>query len=1454
MRKACRSYSVIFFIILSGVLATGTLLGQPTLIFNVIDAAGNEGDDIGAPGVYNLSSCIGQSTPVLTGPMSNAAHHLYPGFRKVDLDLRYPFNWLIISIGYSADTSFTISWSGVDTTIEDGQGWGVWNYDVQYRMEGFSVWNDWLTGTTDTFAVFGPESPVDVTEGSRYYFRLRATDLARNTSPWSPLDSMIVDYSIEFCIHTVAPGEITDAGNFATIEYESQPGVTESANVWEGSCVDIWCAPNTRAAVTGLTSDSDGQERWAVDHSIEDTSWIIDGITSSYDIPYWHQLKPIVLLDGTDETHTVQTLTHDQFGAGHLESGIYGVWSQWSDYGSLLEFVDSTTGDPVRHAEAEDSVRFHDINAFFNDTIHYSNVGFEIRILTNLGDSISADGGWYDSPYSTNWFGGSSHEFGVRDTYNIHVGEAHAFQNWNDGSTDTSRSIIVETDSNFVANFDRNYRVWIENPMGFGAPDPPVGAYWHNMGDTASGSIDTSGVTGWWIIGYYATGSALPGGGNEFWFEVYDSSRITWRWGEDTGVLCTLQVYSRYGHPHPVGEYIVPFGTHVYCSVEDSTFEEGAWHECTGWLGDGDVVPATGTENILDFVITGSGWLVWQWDGSADLPLYISCSPSVHGPPNPDIGTHWVPIFSTVEAFVENNPDGLWWCIGNVSWGSMASSSADSVHFEIDEPTGIDWQWMWWDGPTDTLWIFSRFGNPFPTRGRHEYPADTVDIIAWVTTPDGDHYCSGWHGDGSVPDSGDTNWVTFRLDTFSTLTWDWDDSLLHPFNVYSVDSLGDPEPPIGVHWYVPGTPITAFVENPYSGFYCVGYYGFGNLPSFDYVDSVDFTITRATGIEWLWAEDAFSLIVTAPMYTTPIPPRGITWHPYGRDIVASIEDTIYDSAEIRHACQGWTGIGSVPAFGDSNNFVFTMTSNSAINWDFEDQYYLTVIHEGLPIGVVPPSLGIEGWYARADSATLMTDSVIWDGPDPFMFTSWDVPGAVVMGDEEEDSTFVAMYDAYTATANYGEGYWVQIQKNPPEDTLGFIAVEGDTLFNTSTYEDYWLTGRAYSFSVSALDSAGGVKYEYLHWTDDTAAPRNRAANPVSDTTFIADYKPYYHVVAGKNPPDDTLGWMVVDTDTFYADTSVWQEFWWEEGSEHYLEVSARDSTMSRKYIFSDWNVTTPTPGLSLDPISAPETLIANYDKQFLCNVFKYPVQSYGFIEVLGEIYIRTASVDFWVDDSQSVPLNVSSIDIGGDTVYTFAYWDGPGGGTEESYLTPPIVSPDTFRAVYFSAEIFVDIKLGQHGVMPNDSVVWDIGDSVEFMEERVMETEDSIKIYNYSNIPVQLGLNTGRILDVELSWDDDTLWQPSFYPGHNRFVLYGRFENRITEPPLTWDAARDYLKATTTWSTNDYLGPTGYNLAPIGHGENTDLLWMKFTAPSSSDYPDHRRMIEVTIIARLYLP
>ncbi len=1433
------------------------------LQWKVIESGGNEGDDVTSTN-YRLSSCVGQPTPVIDGPTSSTSYDFYPGFRKIDLDLRYPYSWFTVMIEYSPDTSFELRWAAIDTTIEDGQGWGVWNYDIQYKVGAAGAWTDWLIDTEDTIATFGPETPLDVLPGEVYHFRLRAQDKARNEAPWSDpwmdQDSTIVNYVIEFCVWTVAPGLPTDAGNYATLQfYQDDPVTPTTVDLWEGSCAQVWCVPNTEAEMTRLSSASDAEERWAVNTPTDDTLWTIDGAVTDYDVWYWHQLKPVIVLDGTDATHTVETINHDQFGPGHLESGLFTSWSEWSDYGSLIEFIDSTTGTPIRRAIATDSTRFHDISAFFTDTIHYLAAGNAVTVQTNFGDSVSVDGTWYESPYSTNWFELSTHDIAVNDTVVISSCEMWIFDYWEDAPaiTDTARSVTIESDSVFTAIFHHEFKFDITNPDGEGTPTPGVGSYWFTEGDTVTGSMDTTGVSGYILAGFIGTGSAPSGSGLDYWFEIYDCSSIEWDWVPTSTDLCTIWVFSPYGHPMPDGMWVVPCGTEIICSVEDSTYEGGEWHYCTGWMGDGDVVPAGGDSNEVSVLLDDNGWLVWIWDGDTLMPLQIASTPAAYGPPNPTVGIHWYPYLDEVDAFVESNPDGDWWCLGYDGWGDVVPTSADSIHFTLTEPTFIDWQWLEWTGPLDTLWVFSHYGDPLPPVGMHVYPEGT-DITAYVETPDGIHYCTGWTGSGDVPATGDTNWTSFTLNQFSEITWQWDDRDEVAFIVMNPMGLGSPEPPVGIHYYPSSTLISAFVNSPDGSYYCVGYNGFGNVPAFGYEDSIDIMLTMSSGIEWLWDDDVVSLTVVAPGYSDADPPIGTTYHPLGRHIVATANDTVYETADERHVLTGWSGDGTVvPLTGDSSIVEFDMTASGNIEWLYDDQYYLTLLHTGLPGGIDPDTLGVEDWYSDGDSATLITDDVVYDGSVPYIFIEWTDAGAgAVIEDVYSESTFVEMDAPYEITANFAEAVNVDIIKTPAHDTPGWILVDGDTFF-TGTYTDIWVRGSSHDIEVSFADSTYDHKYIWNWWRDDHGSTIDRTVSPDTDTIFYADYYEYWHIILEKYPPEDTLGSLTYDATTETGPASVRQDLWWADGTTHDFEVSDPDSGDFVKYYFDQWSDGDANPvHAAYGPVHASDSIVALYDRYYLCLVEKDPLQDHGNILVDGTWYYDVESMPFWALDGADVQLGVSAYDTVGyyDSLYIFTNWETAEFDTIINYN---ITSVDTITAFYDAIEVTLDIELGSHDVYPEDSVVWLVndGDSVNVGEVFTMPIQDSIKVYNLSTINVDLGLNIDAIYDTSDSWILDPHWTPSFWEDLDRFVLMAQF-NDDPEPPVVWERGSDYIDYTLTWAENTpgrIFGPGGENIDDPT-GSNTEMLWLQFITPTKSTNPTHTRCIVTKISARPHLP
>jgi hypothetical protein len=59
------------------------------------------------------------------------------------------------------------------------------SYDVEYRVTETGPWQPWLTDTTDTNALFGPDTPIEIEFNTPYYFRVRARDYVGNQSDWA---------------------------------------------------------------------------------------------------------------------------------------------------------------------------------------------------------------------------------------------------------------------------------------------------------------------------------------------------------------------------------------------------------------------------------------------------------------------------------------------------------------------------------------------------------------------------------------------------------------------------------------------------------------------------------------------------------------------------------------------------------------------------------------------------------------------------------------------------------------------------------------------------------------------------------------------------------------------------------------------------------------------------------------------------------------------------------------------------------------------------------------------------------------------------------------------------------------------------------------------------------------------------------------------------------------------
>ena len=66
------------------------------------------------------------------------------------------------------------------------------------------------------------------------------------------------------------------------------------------------------------------------------------------------------------------------------------------------------------------------------------------------------------------------------------------------------------------------------------------------------------------------------------------------------------------------------------------------------------------------------------------------------------------------------------------------------------------------------------------------------------------------------------------------------------------------------------------------------------------------------------------------------------WFDSGTSVTDSVSSTVAGSTGIQYVCSGWSGQGSVPVTGQSSAFTFTINAPSAVAWNWQTQYYLTV--------------------------------------------------------------------------------------------------------------------------------------------------------------------------------------------------------------------------------------------------------------------------------------------------------------------------------------------------------------------------------------------------------------------------------------------------------------------------------------------------------------------------------
>ncbi len=587
-----------------------------------------------------------------------------------------------------------------------------------------------------------------------------------------------------------------------------------------------------------------------------------------------------------------------------------------------------------------------------------------------------------------------------------------------------------------------------------------------------------------------------------------------------------------------------------------------------GWYPEGSWATITATEGFDSTTGIRYGFSHWESDPpGAYFADSTACSTAVlvdnyytvravyavqysfevqsdYGYPSPPVGVNWYDAGATVVA-VAGSPDTVFhkYCSGFLAGGSglPASGTADSISFVITEPAWVRWLW------DDQVWLYviSDWGAPSPPVGTTYFDPGavvdaSVDSVVYLTA-DIRELCTGYTGTDGIG-SGGENSVSFVITTNCTLTWNWQRQ--YTFEVENPGGYDDPHPPEGEHWYDEGAVISAWVTSPDGDYVCIGYYGSGSLPSVSPHDSVTFTLTSPTTIQWRWAlySEVCSLVVISPGGRGDPFPYGVTYWIPGTWVDASVTSPWYDDYTdgIRDSCTGWTGTGSVPSSGDSSAIGFYINTNSTITWNWQRQYRFRVNN---PLGYDDPNppegdhwydagAVVEGWVTSPWEDSIVCTGYIGEGSLTSGDTSWfsfviDTPSAVTW-QWEVNTVTLEVYSDYgspspgVGTHSYPAGTevlctvdsvvyisdgerwvcvgWVGVGSVPPAGDS--CAVEFTILEDS---EIYWLWEHQYRLVVDGGGHGNPAPPEGEHWfAAGETVTCTIAPNP-DDTFFCVGY-------------------------------------------------------------------------------------------------------------------------------------------------------------------------------------------------------------------------------------------------------------------------------------------------------------------------------------------------------------
>lgn len=164
----------------------------------------------------SIFSYDAQGTYTLSLVVSDLADNTNSDSVVFYIDRNAPTSYVISLSQYTTSNSFQVQWTGSDS------GTGIACYDIQYRDGENGIWTDWLTGTSQTSAIFYGQ------DGHTYYFRSRAKDYAGNQESYpSGYDTFTIVDSTKPEVIRAIPSDNSYVGANPVIQievYDKTPG------------------------------------------------------------------------------------------------------------------------------------------------------------------------------------------------------------------------------------------------------------------------------------------------------------------------------------------------------------------------------------------------------------------------------------------------------------------------------------------------------------------------------------------------------------------------------------------------------------------------------------------------------------------------------------------------------------------------------------------------------------------------------------------------------------------------------------------------------------------------------------------------------------------------------------------------------------------------------------------------------------------------------------------------------------------------------------------------------------------------------------------------------------------------------------------------------------------------------------------------------------------------------